>query len=243
MHLIGVQTCHNTSSLVVSTRPLIENFLGRHPHISRLIIGGLETPTTDPLTPPSPLPKLKYYVGPTTFIDFFPPGIRQVLILWTAENPAIDAALSKLALLTSDGAQLTFSSLYIRDPTAAIVASLARHLPNVECVQLRSVANQTGRLEPEYIDTVSHQLHRFTQLRYLTLEFLALLDPVRDPAIALEDEGGESYDTDRLTVERWSRNCPTLRECCFHGNAWRLVRDCWTRVAERDLKELGNRKY
>ncbi|KAJ7679499.1 hypothetical protein DFH06DRAFT_1121185 [Mycena polygramma] len=188
---------------------------------------------------------------PTSVLYARPPGMdkhpyvaawdKQILLLWTAENPAIDAALSKLALLTSNGAQLTFSSLYIRDPTAAIVASLARHLPHAECVQLRSVANQTGRLDPEYIDAVSHQLLQFTQLRYLTLEFLALLDPVRDPALVLED--GESYAADRLTVEHWGRNCPTLRECCFHGNAWRLLQDRWTRVAERDLKELGNRKY
>jgi hypothetical protein len=79
-------------------------------------------------------------------MDFFPAGIKQILLLWTAEHPAINATLSKLAPLTSEGAQLIFSSLCIRDPSGAIFASLARHLPHTECVQLRSVANQTRRL-------------------------------------------------------------------------------------------------
>ncbi|KAJ6604044.1 hypothetical protein B0H10DRAFT_2078223 [Mycena sp. CBHHK59/15] len=191
----------------ISQQKLIQRFLCRHPDLSRLIIGGLDTPVDNTSNLPLPLPKLRYYVGPTSFMDFFPPGIKQILLLWTVENPDIDASFMKLGPLTSQGTQLVFSSLYIRDPHGAIFGSLARHLQHTECIQLRSVANQTGRLEDEYIDAVSRSLGSFTALRYLALEFLALLDPVRAPA--------EATEQDRGTVEKWGHICPSLRECCF----------------------------
>ncbi|KAJ7731798.1 hypothetical protein DFH07DRAFT_846882 [Mycena maculata] len=222
----------------ISTRPIIESFLGRHHNISRLIIGGLDTPATTPARF-APLSKLRYYVGPTSFMDFFPSGINQILLLWTLDQPDIDGAFVKLAPLTEHGTQLTFSSLYIRDPAGAIFTALAQYLPHTECIQLRSVENKTRRLEPEYIDAVVKSLGRFTALRYLALEFLALLDPVRDPM----DAAAEEYTVDKQTVEKWGRSCPSLRECCFHGSAWRLLAGQWTPIAESDLRELGYRKY
>ncbi|KAJ7243091.1 hypothetical protein C8J57DRAFT_1525975 [Mycena rebaudengoi] len=222
----------------ISTKPVIEPFLIRHPEISRLVIGGLDP---GPVTPnvSAPLHKLRYYVGPTTFMDLFPPGINQMVLLWTLENADVDASIAKLAPLTEQGAQLIFSSLYVRDARGSTFESLSRHLPHTQCIQLRSAENQTGRLGKEYLEAVARCLGNFTTLRYLALEFLALLDFVRSPTVVSEEE----YGADRATVEKWGRACPSLRECCFHGNAWQLSEEGWNPVEEEELKEFKYQKY
>ncbi|KAJ7879853.1 hypothetical protein B0H13DRAFT_1892017 [Mycena leptocephala] len=164
-------------------------------------------------------------------MDFLPPGIEQIVFL-CPEEPYIfdfDTAFAKLGLLTSEGEHLTLSCTYISEG-GDIFYSIARHLSRARCVQLRCVSNETAPLKLEYIDAVSLHIWRFTDLRFLVLEFLLSIDSLR--VLSREDGEGDISADDRLTVERWGRACPKLRECCFHENAWRLLEDGWTQVTE-----------
>ncbi|KAJ7636591.1 hypothetical protein FB45DRAFT_906889 [Roridomyces roridus] len=178
----------------------------------------------------APMAKLTTYVGPSSFMGFVPRGIAHIGLLWTDPQPDVLKMFESLSTVTRGGANLTFSCLCEGQPLARY---LARYLPKVEAIQLQE-SMDNRRFEPEDLEWAAQILQSFTTLRYFAFNFMAPLSRLREPARLTGDE----YHGDKLTVEDWGRSCPSLRECCLHGYAWRQVQGEWETCAETDLKEV-----
>ncbi|KAJ7626078.1 hypothetical protein FB45DRAFT_869184 [Roridomyces roridus] len=219
------------------THEILLSFIRRHSEITRLVAmdGSPAFPASVAREEPaSQLQKLRQFVGPAYLLEFLPLGINQIF-LFSGDEEQTDT-LQQLSRLTAQGTDLAYSNIFIlRGTIARTLSMIATHLPRIVSIQLRWGKNPDRWLDPENIQAISQSLENFPALRYLTFHYIAFLDVLKDGNRLPVDE----YNADRQVVERWGKSCPSLRECCFHGNGWRRDEGAseWISCVEDEMKE------
>ncbi|KAJ7626079.1 hypothetical protein FB45DRAFT_75026 [Roridomyces roridus] len=221
------------------TPEIILSFVHRHSDIACLVVmdaSQIITPVSvsyEHKNTPA-LQKLRDFVGPVFLLHLLPPSITRIF-LFSGDEDQTDT-LQRLSVVTTQGTELVYSNISIsREPVAHTLNMIAQNLPRIVSIQLRWGKTGERWLDPEAGQAISQSLRNLPVLRYLSLQYIAFIDE-------LEDGNGlpvEELNADRQTVERWGRSCPSLRECCFHGNGWRREEGAseWISCLEYEMKE------